>query len=91
MNDLDDQDPVGSSVGNELYLLLMSTSSFHHPILTMGILAHTAFAAILGLAYAKPFDVDDLLSAPRAQAPILNPAGDLVLSVVDRWNSTNDQ
>ncbi len=52
-----------------------------------------ALAGLGEAAKVKPevFTAEDLLTAPRPQAAIANPEGDLALSVVDTWDSKNDK
>ena len=45
----------------------------------------------MGLGKKDAFTAVDMLSAPRPQAAIASPDGLKALSVVDRWNETNDK
>lgn len=48
-------------------------------------------AALALTAPCLAFTAKDMLSAPRTQAPILNPGHDLALNVVDQWDPKSDQ
>lgn len=49
-------------------------------------------ALVAGLApCALAYSAEDMLSAPRPHAPVLHPSGDLVLHVVDHWDSKHDK
>lgn len=80
-----------SELTSELHLTLA-----HQPFALPKSIMYNLLALLLaaGLSLASKdhatFRVEDLLAAPRAQAPIPNPAGDLVLAVIDRWNATAD-
>jgi hypothetical protein len=39
----------------------------------------------------KDFTADDLISAPRPQAPIPNQEGTQAISVVDKWDPVKDK
>jgi hypothetical protein len=39
----------------------------------------------------KAFTADDLISAPRPQAPIPNQEGTQAISVVDKWDPVKDK
>lgn len=46
---------------------------------------------VLAVVKSKEFTVEDLLSAPRPQAPIANHEGTHALSVVDNWDPKADR